>query len=145
MNLNQATVVGRVTKDPELRALPSGSKVVNFGVASNRTWKKEDGTKQEEVEFHNVVAFSKLAEIIAQYVKKGQLIMIQGRLKTSMWEKEGSKHYKTEIIAENMQMGPKAANTGGTSEPAATAPAKDELDMEPDPSPAEINPDDVPF
>ena len=141
MYLNQSTIVGRVTKDPEMRTLPSGSKVVNFSIATNRTWKKEDGTKQEEVEFHNIVAFSKLADIIGQYVKKGQLIMIQGRLKTSMWEKDGSKRYKTEIIAETMQMGPKSANTGGSTQSEATPEKEDKIEY-----PAEeINPDDIPF
>jgi len=138
MNLNQATIVGRVTKDPTIRALPSGTQVANFGIATNHTWKDKEGTKQEEVEFHNVVAFSKLAEIIAQYVKKGQPILIQGRLKTSSWEKDGAKHYKTEIIAETMQMGPKAANAGysGGSSPEAEDQNQDT---------EEVNPDDIPF
>lgn len=134
MNLNSVTIVGRMTRDPEARALPSGSQVANFSVATSRTWKQE-GEKKEETEFHNVVAFGKLAEIINQYLKKGQLVMIQGRLKTSSWEKDGAKKYKTEIIAEQMQMGPKAAGSSRT-------PSQGEEDQTP---PEDINPDDVPF
>lgn len=106
-----------MTKDPEVRALPNGTKVTSFGVATNRNWKDANGAKQEEVEFHNTVAFGKVAEIIGQYVKKGQLIFLQGRLKTQSWEKDGVKKYKTEVIVEDMQMGPKAA--GGSERPAA--------------------------
>lgn len=135
MNLNKATLVGRVTKDPESRALPGGGAVVNFGVATNRTWKGKDDQKQEETEFHNIVAFGKLAEIIARYVKKGQLILIEGRIQTRSWEAEGIKKYRTEIVAEEMQMGPRAANSGGQ----ATSGEESQEVAE------ELNPEDVPF
>lgn len=107
MNLNSVSIIGRITKEIELKKLPNGNSVVRLSVATNRTWKQE-GQKKEEVEFHSVVAFGKLADIIGQYVTKGQLIYIQGRLKTSSWESDGAKKYRTEIIAENMQMGPKS-------------------------------------
>jgi len=135
MNLNNAQIIGRVTKKPELKALPSGVKVAKFGVATNRTW-TQDNEKKEEVEFHSVVSFGKLAEIIDKYVDQGQLIYIQGRLKTSNWEKDGVKHYKTEIIAENMQMGPKA-NGKPTTETREES-ENQEVDEE-------INPEDIPF
>lgn len=136
MNLNQVNIIGRVTKKPLIKALPSGTKIVNFGVATNRTW-TQDGAKKEEVEFINVVAFSKLAEIIDKYVEKGQLIYIQGRLKTSNWEKDGAKHYKTEVIAESMQMGPKAS--GEKIE------KKEEVEEEIKYPTEEVNPEDIPF
>lgn len=135
MNLNSVQTIGRITKKPELKALPSGVKVVKFGVATNRTW-TQDGEKKEEVEFINVVAFSKLAEIIDKYVEKGQLIYIQGRLKTSNWDKDGVKHYKTEVIAENMQMGPKSAGVKSDVETKEVETEKVE---------EEINPEDIPF
>lgn len=142
MNLNQVNLIGRVTRDPELRALPSGTKVVSIGVATNSTWKDKEGEKKEEVEFHNVVAFSKLAEIIGQYVRKGQLIYIEGRLKTTSWEKDGAKRYKTEIVAQNMQMGPKAANSSSQTDSGRTDLPSEEVAGT---SEGEINPDDVPF
>ena len=114
MNLNTASIIGRVGKDPEARSLPSGGQVVSFSVATSRSWAK-DGEKKEETEWHNVVAFGKLADIIAQYVVKGMLIYIQGRIQTRSWDdkESGQKRYKTEIVAENMQMGPKAAGSAG--------------------------------
>lgn len=107
MNLNKVLILGNVTRDPELRAMPNGGNVASLGIATNRTWKDKAGQKQQEAEFHNVVAFGKLADIIGQYAKKGALLLIEGRLKTQSWEKDGIKRYKTEIIAENMQLGPR--------------------------------------
>jgi single-strand DNA-binding protein len=135
MNLNKATIVGRVVRDPELRALPSGSQVASLSVATSRVYKK-DNAKKEETEFHNVIAFGKTAEIIGQYVKKGQLILIEGRLQTRSWEKDGHKNYRTEIICDVMQMGPKPA--GSTTE-------KKESSGAPEYPEEEINPDDIPF
>lgn len=108
MNLNKVFIVGRVTKDPEVRALPSGAQVANFGMATNRFWTK-DGVKQDEVEFHNIVVFGKLADIAQRFVTKGALILIEGRLKTSSWDDKngGGKRYKTEIIGEVIQLGPR--------------------------------------
>lgn len=115
MNLNKVFLIGRVTKDPVKRALPSGSSVVNFGIATNHTYKKNE-EKVEQVEFHNIIAFGKLADIISQYIVKGQLLMVEGRIKTNSWEKDGVKHQRTEIIMEGMQMGPKA-NSPAKEEP----------------------------
>lgn len=117
MNLNKAFIIGRLTREPELKAMPSGGKVVSFGMASNRIWKNQDGEKQEAVEYHNVVAFGKQAELIAQYVGKGDLFFVEGRLQTRTWEDKdtGKNMYRTEIIVENMQFAPRGSNSGGES------------------------------
>ena len=107
MYLNKVMIVGNLTKDPELKQLPSGSSVANFSVATNRTWKDKDGAKQEDVEYHNIVIFGKMAETVAQYMRKGSQLMIEGRLQTQSWEKDGVKKYRTEIVAESVQFGAK--------------------------------------
>jgi single-strand DNA-binding protein len=104
-SLNKAMIIGNLTRDPELRQTASGQAVCSFGVATNRTWKDQAGEKQEQTEFHNVVAWGRLAEIINQYLKKGNKIFIEGRLQTRDWEgQDGVKRYRTEIVAENMVM-----------------------------------------
>ena len=114
MNLNKAFVLGNVTRDPESRAMPNGQQVVNFGIATNRFYTDQAGVKKQDVEFHNIVAFGKLADTIARYVTKGSLIMIEGRIKTRNWmNTAGVKQYKTEIIAENLQLGPRSAGGAG--------------------------------
>jgi len=113
MNLNKAILIGRLTKDPEVRTIPSGQSVAKFGLATNRVWNK-DGQKQEQVEFHNIVAWGRLAEIAGQYMKKGSMAMIEGRIQTRSWQaQDGTTKYMTEIIAENVQMGPRAGGGGG--------------------------------
>jgi len=108
MNLNKVFILGNLTRDPEKRSLPNGQMVVSFGVATNRFFTSQNGEKQQETEFHNVVAFGKLAEIAAQYLQKGSLVLIEGRLKTRSWQDpSGVKHFRTEIIADNLQLGPK--------------------------------------
>ena len=105
MSLNQAQIIGNLTKEPEVRQTPNGSTVATFTVATNYTWKDANGQKQEKAEFHNIVAWGKLAEICQSYLNKGQKVYIQGRLQTRDWEAEdGSRRYKTEIIADNMIM-----------------------------------------
>lgn len=108
MYLNKAIIIGNLTKDVELKALPSGSKVANFSVATNRVWYNEAKEKQEAVEYHNIVAFGKQAETISQYMKKGSQILVEGRLQTRSWETDGVKKYTTEIILENFQFGKKS-------------------------------------
>ncbi len=116
MNLNKVFILGRLTRDPEQRTMPSGRPVSSFGMATNRIWTdQESKEKQEQVEFHNIVAFGKLAEICNQYLTKGQLVLIEGRIQTRSWtDQSGNKRSRTEIVAENMQMGPRAGR--GTSE-----------------------------
>lgn len=138
MNINKVIIVGRMVRDPELRKTPSGMSVASFSVATSRTYKNKDGAKTEETEFHNVVAWGKTAEIIHQYVKKGQLIGIEGRLQTQTWEKDGEKKYKTQIQAEVMQMGPKAQ--GSKTEESKGEPS-DKIEY----PEKELNPEDIPF
>jgi len=113
MYLNKALIIGNLTRDPELKSLPSGIKVVSFGMATNRTWKDKAGAKQESVEFHNIVSFGKQAEIIAQYCKKGNTLYVEGRIQTRSWEQDGQKKYKTEIVIDNFQFGPKTGGGAG--------------------------------
>jgi len=113
MNLNKVFVLGNVTRDPEVRALPSGQQVTNFGIATNRYYTSQAGEKKEEAEFHNIVCFGKLADISSRYLKKGSLVLIEGRIKTRNWtNQQGVKQYKTEVIAETMQLGPRSAGGG---------------------------------
>lgn len=121
MNFNKAFVLGNVTRDPELRTTPSGQSVTSFGVATNRVWKDQTGAQQQAVEFHNIVAWGRLAEICHQYLKKGSLVFIEGRIQTRSWQDQnsGQKRYRTEIVTETMQLGPRgvAAGGGGPSGP----------------------------
>ena len=113
MNLNKVMLLGNLTRDPESRMIPSGQQVVSFGIATNRIWNDARGAKQQKVEFHNVVAWGKLAQICAQYLKKGQLVYIEGRIETRTWDaQDGTKRNKTEIVAESMQMGPRFTSAG---------------------------------
>ncbi len=117
MNLNKAFILGNVTRDPEVRALPSGQQVTSFGIATNRFYTDQAGVKKQDVEFHNIVAFGKLADTISRYVTKGSLILIEGRIKTGSWmNASGVKQYKTEIIAENLQLGPRPTGGGSGSQ-----------------------------
>ncbi|MBI5254802.1 single-stranded DNA-binding protein [Candidatus Falkowbacteria bacterium] len=105
MTLNKALIIGNVTRDPELRTTPQGIAVTTFGVATNMRWTDASGQKQEKAEFHNVVAWRKLAETCAQYLRRGSKVYIEGRLQTREWDaQDGTKKQRTEIIAENMIM-----------------------------------------
>lgn len=129
MNLNKVFILGNLTRDPERRSLPSGQAVVSFGVATNRFFTDQSGQKQQEVEYHNVTVFGKLAEIASQYLQKGSLVLIEGRLRTRNWQDaSGTKHFRTEIIAENLQLGPKGTTSQESSVPqsAQTPPISDE-------------------
>ena len=115
MNLNKLHLVGRVTKQPELKTFDSGAVLCSFSVATNHIYKNKDGEKVEETEFHNITAFGKTAETIVKYVTKGQELYVCGRLKTDMWEKEGQKHYSTKVILEQFQFGAKPKGTSNES------------------------------
>jgi single-strand DNA-binding protein len=116
MHLNKSLIYGNITKDPELKSLQSGASVCSFSVATNRTWIGKDGKKQEESQFHNIVCFGKTAENVAQYMRKGSPILIEGRIQTRSWEaKDGSKRYTTEIVAEQVQFGPKKVDRNDDS------------------------------
>ncbi len=109
MNLNKVILIGRLVRDPEMRNTPTGQSVCNFSIATSRFWtNRETNEKQEKTEFHNIVTWRRQAEIVSQYLNKGSLVLIEGRLETRSWQNpDGSKHYRTEIIAENIQFGPK--------------------------------------
>jgi len=150
MNFNKAIIIGRVTKDPEVRTTPSGQSVATLSVATNRVWNSNSGERQEKTEFHNIVAWGKLAEICGQYLTKGQEVMFEGRLETRTWEgQDGQKRSRTEIIAENMQMGSKSKGGGsGYERPqSSNAPHADSgsQDKMPEPIDEEIRIEDIPF
>ncbi len=146
MYLNKAIVYGNLTRDPEIKSLPSGIQVCSFSLATNRVYKDRDGKKQESVDYHNIVLFGKQAELAGQYLKKGGGVMIEGRMQTRSWEKDGQKQYRTEIVADRMQFGPRSAGGGapveGGSKGGAAEPAQQSAPEYPE---EEINPDDIPF
>ena len=152
MYLNKALIFGNLTRDPEIRALPSGIQVASFGVATNRVWKDKNGAKQENTDFHNVVVFGRQAEIVGQYLKKGSSVFIEGRMQTRSWDgQDGVKKYRTEIVADRFQFGPRRDGAGAGASAAksadsagAGADSKEALDTIEYPS-EEINPDDIPF
>jgi single-strand DNA-binding protein len=151
MYINKAIVYGNLTRDPELRSLPSGQQVASFSLATNRVWKDKSGAKQESVDYHNIVVFAKLAELAAQYLKKGSGVFIEGRMQTRSWDDASGKKYRTEIVADTMQFGPRSTGApaaGGYSAPTASkgAAAKAPEVLETIEYPEEdINPDDIPF
>lgn len=150
ISLNKAFVIGRLTRDPESRTIPSGQRVASLSVATNRNFKDKDGNKQEQVEFHNIVVWGRLAEIATQYLVKGQEVMIEGRIQTRSWDgKDGVKKYRTEIIAESLQLGSKPggksgegfvpADKSGNNVPDNSTPPPTNEDVE------EIKIEDIPF
>lgn len=117
MNLNKVMLIGRLTADPQLRSTTGGSSVASFSVATNRNWVDKSGTRQEEVQFHNIVLWGRQAEVASQYLKKGGLVFIEGRLQTRSWQdNQGQARKTTEVVGERMQMGPRSAGSGGFSE-----------------------------
>ncbi len=110
MNLNKVFLIGRLTRDPESKTLPSGQAVTNLGLATGRHFTDKSGQKQQETEFHNIVLFGRLAEIAQQYLTKGSLVFLDGRIRTRNWQdNSGTKRYRTEIIIQRLQLGPKSA------------------------------------
>ena len=129
--LNMAQIIGHLGRDPEVRYTPEGTAVANLAVATNETWKDKDGAKQERTEWHRVVLFGKVAEIAAQFLKKGSLVYLQGRLQTRKWQGEdGQDRYTTEVVAERMKMlggkGERDAQAG-TASPAPAQPFDDDI------------------
>jgi single-strand DNA-binding protein len=167
MYLNKAILIGNLTRDPELRSLPSGSSLTSFSIATNRTWKDKEGNKQESTDFHNIVVFGKQAENVAQYLTKGSSALIEGRIQTRSWDdQDGNKKYRTEIVADRVQFGAKKDGGGGGQATAAagsgaaagvaagasteqgsgqSSDKKEELDTIEYPDEDDINPDDIPF
>lgn len=147
MYLNKAILIGNLTRDPELRSLPSGAKVCSFSIATNRVWKDKNGARQESTDYHNVVVFGRQAETVAQYMKKGSSILVEGRMQTRSWEDKnsGEKKYRTEVVADRTQFGPKGSSGGGTSNAPAAPKAKDEEADAIEYPEEDINPEDIPF
>ena len=153
MNLNKAIIIGNLTQNPEVRTTANGTTVASFTVASNRVWTDQQGQKQEQAEFHNIVAWGRLAEIVGQYLAKGRLCMVEGRIQTRNWDDQsGNRHWKTEIIAENIQLGPRpnqgqggsfeaerSQSAGENTPPAPANKVKEKEDEE------EIKIEDIPF
>ena len=125
-SLNQAQLIGRLGKDPEVRYTGSGKAVANFSIATEEKWKNQSGEPQIKTEWHRCVAWGKLAEIIQKYVKKGNLIFVQGRIETRSWEKDGVKRYSTEIVVGKMQM--LGSKNDGAGRP--EAPAREDSDFD---------------
>lgn len=141
-SLNKVMLIGNVTRDPETRQIPSGQTVCSFSVATNRTWKDAAGSRQEATDFHNIVAWGRLAEICGQYLTKGRKIYVDGRLQTRDWEgQDGVRRYRTEVVADNMILLDRA---GAPTSPAAgfAPPPADEPGVNPD---QEIKIEDIPF
>lgn len=152
MYLNKAMIYGNLTRDPELKALPNGMNVCSMSLATNRVYNDRDGKRQEAVDYHNVVVFGTQAENSAKYLTKGNGVYVEGRLQTRSWDKDGQKQYRTEIVADRVQFGPKNAGSGGAapSSGSSTIPkeaAKDDgkAPAVPDYPEEEINPEDIPF
>lgn len=156
MYLNKVLLYGNLTRDPEVRALPSGQQVVTFGMATNRTYKDKSGAQKELTEFHNVVAFGRLAEVMGQYLKKGRPVYVEGRLQTRSWEADGQKKYRTEIVVDTFQFGADGGRGGAQGGAAqkghdkaedvetvkgAAAGGGDEIAYPEE----DINPEDIPF
>ena len=169
MSLNKVQLIGNLTRDPEMKQIPGGQVVTTFSLATNLSWTDASGQKQDKAEYHNIVAWRKLAEICGQYLKKGGKVYIEGRIQTRSWEAEdGSKRYRTEIVADNMimldrkgdnpmmdqaahggiaQSTPETATTT-TSQPVATqsvTSAKPATETTPAPAEEEVTIDDLPF
>ena len=150
MYFNRAIIIGNLTRDPELRSLPSGVQVATVGVATNRVWKDKNGAKQESTDYHNVVVFGRQAETTAQYLRKGSSVLVEGRMQTRSWDAaDGTKKYRTEIVADRVQFGPKrdgvapssAKVTAGEPANANEAPPVEAIKY-----PEEnVNVDDIPF
>ena len=152
MYINKVILIGNLTRDPELKALPSGIKVCSFSLATNRTFKDKDGVKKDATEFHNVVVFARVAELVAQYLKKGSQAYVEGRLQTRSWEQNGEKKYRTEVVAETVQFGSRPTGSAPAAGSSSSKPSDKQASGAPSaPSEAieypseEINPDDIPF
>jgi single-strand DNA-binding protein len=137
---HQTIVIGNIGRDPEVKVMPSGTSVAEFSVAANEKFKKSDGSKGEHTEWYNVRCYGRLAELVSEYRSKGDLVFIQGRLRTDTWEHEGKKHYKTYLNVDQMRGLSGFKETGKSAPAAAPAPTP-----EPAPAATEDFEDDIPF
>jgi single-strand DNA-binding protein len=155
-SFNQVILVGNLARDPELRTIPSGQSVASFAVATNRVWNDQSGEQQEQTDFHNIVAWGRLAELAEQYLTKGRKVLIVGRLQTRSWEGEdGKKNYRTEIVASEINFLDRAgddsagasANTGSApaDKPKAEPKKSQDKDVEIEDLEGDIDLSDIPF
>ncbi len=122
-SVNKVILIGRLGKDPEVRAIPSGVKVANLSIATDESYKDKDGNKVEKTEWHNIVAWRGLAEVFEKYVKKGDLIYVEGKLTTEKYDKDGVTHYATKIVVHEMTMLGGKRDGGGTPSGSGSAPS----------------------
>lgn len=144
MDLNRVMLIGNLTRDPELRNTPNGKAVASMSIATNRFWTDAQGQKQKEAEFHNIVMWSKLAEIASQYLHRGSKVYVEGRLQTREWTgQDGIKRYRTEIVADNMIMLNGSSENVGKNRPmeSGSAPAENSGEVIEE----EIKVEDIPF
>ncbi len=149
MYLNKVYLIGNLTRDPELKSLPSGTKVTSFSLATNRYWKDaKTGERKEQTEFHNIVVYGPQADSSAKFLKKGSNVLIEGRITTRSWDApDGSKKYRTEIIAESVQFGntrPSDGSSAQSASPSKPKAASEEVETIEYPD-EDINPEDIPF
>lgn len=148
-------IYGNLTRDPEMKALPSGMKICSFSLATNRVYNDRDGKRQEAVDYHNISVFDKTAENCAKYLTKGAAAYVEGSLRTSSWEKDGVKQYRTEIVADRVQFGPRGGSTTtGSGAPSGSeqsrgnssaGESKGGAPVLPEYPSEDINPEDIPF
>lgn len=142
MNLNKVFIIGRLASDPESRTTTGGQIVTTLRIATNRVWNDRNGQKQEQVEFHTIVAWGGLADIASKYLRKGQMALFEGRMQTRSWQgPDGLKRYRTEIVAESMQLGPKAAGSTGGERFSPPAPSMSRPSQQ---ESKQINDDEIP-
>lgn len=139
MSVNKVILVGNLGADPELKTLESGQSVCTFSIATNERWTDKNNQKQERVEWHRIVVWGKMAESSAKYLEKGRQVFIEGKLQTRSWEKDGQKHWMTEIVAQNVQFLGKGEG-GGRREDGAPPPEDNDA-----PPPRNAGNDDIPF
>lgn len=159
-SLNRVQLIGNLTRDPELRYTPTGAAVVSFGIATNRTWKTDTGEKHEESEFHNIVAWNKLAELCSQFLVKGRKVYVEGRLSTRSWQaQDGTQKSRTEVVIDDMILLDSAGNAAGAkkaesapdeevevvSETKSPGKKKAEVKKEVEAVEDDVMPDDIPF
>ena len=157
-SLNKVQLIGNLTRDPELRYTPSGAAVCTFGLATNRSWTTDAGEKREEVDFHNIVAWRKLAELCSQFLVKGRKVYVEGRLTTRSWTgQDGQQKSRTEVVIDDMilldnkggyQKEQEESDQGSSEEAPAKVTKKKETKTEKEPAPADedaVMPDDIPF
>ncbi len=145
-SLNKVMLIGRLGKDPEVRYTPDGAPVANFSLATSEFWTDKSGTRQEKTEWHNIVAWSKLADFSKRYLAKGRQVYIEGRLRTREWDdKDGNKRRTTEIVASQMVLLGSRSEGGEAAAPMQRGTAEAEPGMPASPGDVEITDDDIPF